>query len=63
VLHVGKYLEFSGTLFFFYIDLKALTIYVRGGKGGKDGLVFITDDCAKALRRYLEVRAPMSTPG
>lgn len=38
------------------VDLKALTIYVRGGK---DALVFITDDCAKTIRRYLEVRAPL----
>lgn len=45
------------------VDLKALTIYVRGGKGGKDGLVFITDDCAKTLRRYLEVRAPITIDG
>jgi site-specific recombinase XerD len=45
------------------VDLKALTIYVRGGKGGKDGLVFITDDCAKALRHYLEVRAPIKIDG
>lgn len=45
------------------VDLKALTIYVRGGKGGKDGLVFITDDCAKTLRRYLEVRAPLTIDG
>ena len=41
------------------VDLKALTIYVRGGKGGKDALVFITDECAKTLRRYLEVRPPL----
>jgi integrase/recombinase XerD len=45
------------------VDLKALTIFVRGGKGGKDGLVFITDDCAKTLRRYLEVRAPLTIDG
>lgn len=45
------------------IDLKALTIFVRGGKGGKDGLVFITDDCAKTLRRYLEVRESLKING
>jgi integrase/recombinase XerD len=45
------------------VDLKTLTIYVRGGKGGKDGLVFITDDCAKALRRYFEVRTPLTIDG
>lgn len=45
------------------IDLKALTIFVRCGKGGKDALVFITDDCAKTLKRYLEVRAPLVIAG
>lgn len=45
------------------IDLKALTIYVRGGKGGKDALVFITDDCAKTIKRYLEVRTPLVVDG
>ena len=43
------------------VDLKALTVYVRGGKGGKDALVFITDDCAMTLRRYLEVRPPLES--
>ena len=41
------------------VDLRTLTVYVRGGKGGKDGLVFITDDCAKTLRHYLEARPPL----
>lgn len=45
------------------VDLKALTIYVRGGKGGKDALVFITGDCAKTLKRYLEVRPPLEIDG
>ena len=45
------------------LDLKALTIYVRRGKGGKDALVYITDDCTKTLRRYLEVRAPFEVDG
>ena len=45
------------------VDLKALTVYVRSGKGGKDGLVFITDDCAKTLRSYLEVRPPLHING
>ncbi len=27
-----------------------------GGKGGEDAVVYITDDCARTLRRYLEVR-------
>jgi integrase/recombinase XerD len=38
------------------IDLKNLTIRVRNGKGNKDGIVFITPECAKTVHRYLEVR-------
>jgi integrase/recombinase XerD len=38
------------------IDLKSLTIRIREGKGGKDGIVFISDDCAKTLKQYLEIR-------
>jgi site-specific recombinase XerD len=37
------------------LDLKALTLRVEG-KGGKEALVYITDECAKTLRHYLEVR-------
>ncbi len=40
------------------LDLKSLTLRVEG-KGGKEAIVFITDECAKTLRRYLEVRAPL----
>jgi integrase/recombinase XerD len=45
------------------IDLRGLTIHVRGGKGGKDALVFISDECAKTIRRYLEVREPLIIDG
>jgi integrase/recombinase XerD len=45
------------------LDLKALTLFVRRGKGGKDALVFITDDCAKTLKRYLKVRTPLEIGG
>jgi len=45
------------------IDIKALTLFVHGGKGGKDGLAYFTDDCAKTLRRYPEVRAPLVIDG
>jgi len=37
------------------LDLKSLTLRVQG-KGGKEALVYITDECAKNLRRYLEKR-------
>ncbi len=55
--------QFSTTIDDADVDLKALTIHIRGGKGGKDALVYITDDCAKTLRRYLEVRAPLEIDG
>jgi integrase/recombinase XerD len=45
------------------LDLKALTIRIRNGKGGKEAIVYITDDCSKTLRRYLEVRAPLMIDG
>ena len=45
------------------LDLKAMTIRIRDGKGGKEAIAYITDDCAKTLRRYLEVRAPLVIDG
>ncbi|MGF3495293.1 MAG: tyrosine-type recombinase/integrase [Methanothrix sp.] len=44
------------------LDLKTLTLRVEG-KGGKEGIVYITDDCARTLRRYLEVRPPLMIDG
>jgi len=40
------------------LDLKSLSLRVEG-KGGKEAIVYITDECAKTLRRYLEVRPPL----
>lgn len=40
------------------LDLKSLSLRVEG-KGAKEAMVYITDDCAKTLRRYLEVRPPL----
>jgi integrase/recombinase XerD len=45
------------------VDIKALTIFVCGGKKRQGCLGYITDDCAKTLRRYLEVRAPINIDG
>jgi integrase/recombinase XerD len=45
------------------LDLKAMTIKVRDGKGGKEAITYITDDCAKTLKRYLEVRTPLEIEG
>jgi integrase/recombinase XerD len=44
------------------LDLKSLSLRVEG-KGGKDAIVYITDDCAKILRRYLEVRPSLEING
>jgi len=38
------------------LDLKARTLRIREGKGGKDGIVIISPECATTLKRYLEVR-------
>ncbi len=38
------------------VDLKALTLRVREGKGGRDGIVFINNECATIIKRYLLVR-------
>jgi len=41
------------------INLKNLSIRVREGKGGRDGIVFISNESATTLKRYLEVRPPL----
>ncbi|OPX78827.1 MAG: putative tyrosine recombinase XerC-like protein [Methanosaeta sp. PtaB.Bin039] len=45
------------------LDLKSLTLRVREGKGGKDGIVYITEDCARILRHYLQARPPLEIDG
>lgn len=44
------------------LDLKSLSLRVEG-KGGKEAIVYITDECAKILRRYLEVRPSLEING
>jgi integrase/recombinase XerD len=44
------------------LDLKSLTLRVEG-KGGKEAIAYITDDCAKTLKRYMEVRVPLEIDG
>ena len=39
------------------IDLKRSKIHVRHGKGGKDRMVYISDDAYQALMHYLRVRS------
>jgi len=38
------------------LDIKSQTLRIREGKGGKDGIVFIRDDCIIILRQYLAIR-------
>jgi integrase/recombinase XerD len=45
------------------LDLKALTLHVREGKGGRDGIVYIAGECARTLKEYLEVRPPLEIDG
>lgn len=45
------------------LDLKNLTIRVREGKGGRDGIVFISNECAATLKRYLQIRPPLEVDG
>jgi integrase/recombinase XerD len=45
------------------VDFKARTLRIRLGKGGKDGMVLLNDECLKVLRQYLEVRPPLKIDG
>jgi integrase/recombinase XerD len=45
------------------VDLKALTLRIREGKGGKDGMVIISSECGTTLKRYLEVRPQLEVDG
>jgi integrase/recombinase XerD len=45
------------------LDLKSQNLRIREGKGGKDGFVMISSECAKILRRYLEVRPQLEING
>ena len=45
------------------LDIKNQTIRVREGKGGKDGIVFLKDECIKILRQYLAIRPQLEVDG
>ena len=45
------------------VDLNALTIRIRDGKGGRQAIVLINDSCAKVLRKYLAVRPALEIDG
>lgn len=45
------------------IDLRSLSIRIREGKGGKEGLTYINNECARTLKQYLEVRPSIEIAG
>lgn len=45
------------------LDLDARTLKVREGKCGKDGIVYLKDECTRILRKYLEVRPSFKING
>jgi integrase/recombinase XerD len=45
------------------LDLKAMTIHIREGKGGKDGIAYMSEECMRTLRQYLAVRPPFVMNG
>jgi integrase/recombinase XerD len=45
------------------LDIKSQTIRIREGKGGKDGVVFLKDECIKILRQYLSMRPQLVVDG
>lgn len=64
-----KHLAMFGTLFYAClraselcalnvedVDIDARTLRVREGKGGKEGIALINDECASTLKRYLEIK-------
>ena len=45
------------------IDMKSLTLRVREGKGGRDGIVFMNNECAAIIKRYLLIRPLLEIDG
>jgi len=58
MLRCGLRVEEVSNLTLGSLDLKRRRIYVFNGKGGKDRVVFISDDAYHALLNYLRVRPP-----
>lgn len=45
------------------VDLKSLSLRIRDGKGGRSGVVPLSDECVAVLREYLKVRPPLEIEG
>jgi site-specific recombinase XerD len=57
MLRCGLRVEEVANLTLGAVDLKGRRILVRQGKGGKDRVVYISDDAADALKAYFKARA------
>lgn len=45
------------------LDLSRLRLTIRVGKGGQDGIAYLSDEAAKTLKQYLAVRPPLDVDG
>jgi integrase/recombinase XerD len=45
------------------LDLKTLTLRIRSRKGGQDGIVYTSSDCAETLNHYLSIRPSLIING
>lgn len=45
------------------IDLKSLTLRIRDGKGGRAGVVPLSNECVSVLKDYLRIRPPLEIEG
>lgn len=45
------------------VDLDSLRIHIRQGKGGRDGIAYLNETCARTIRQYLKVRPPLLIEG
>lgn len=45
------------------LDLKALTLRIRDGKGGRSAVAFLTNECGAILKDYFSVRPPLEIDG
>jgi site-specific recombinase XerD len=58
MLRCGLRVEEVAALTLGAVDLRRRRIHVHGGKGGKDRVVYVSDDACRALVSYLTIRPP-----
>jgi site-specific recombinase XerD len=57
MLRCGLRVEEVANLYILDLDLKRNRIFVRNGKGGKDRIVYVSQDAYEAILNYLKVRS------